>query len=199
VNPWLALRHNRASRGEILYSFLLEVYMRKAVAGVVLAVLLAPSIARADHDGEGRGRTLVKFDGGIGVIPDGSLNQDGSRNTAVRGIPAAGQIWVIEDLKAAVKEDGRIRVDGRGLILGAGNNVGRATGQTVIATLICEDNIPRSTDPVQLADNGDFRIQNAVLAPWPPAVCQDPRLLIRNGAGGGGGWFAAGILDFDSF
>jgi hypothetical protein len=158
------------------------------------ALLLAPSLVWAQRGG---GSTLARFDGGIGVIPEGS------GNTTVRGIAAAGQIWVIEDLKAVVRVDGRIRVDGRGLILGAGNSVGRATGQNVIATLICEDTIPRSTEPVELADNGDFRIRNGQLQPWPPAECEDPRLLIRNASGalpdGAGGWFAAGISDFDRF
>ena len=57
-------------------------------------------------------QNLVRFSGGIGVIPTGSAN------TTVRGVAAAGQIWVIRDLAAEVKQDGGIQLDGRGLLLG---------------------------------------------------------------------------------
>jgi hypothetical protein len=63
-------------------------------------------------------QNLVRFSGGIGDISTGSTN------TTVRGVAAAGQIWVIRDLAADVKQDGSIRVDGRGLLLGAGDAVG---------------------------------------------------------------------------
>src|SRR5580658_9353058 len=62
-------------------------------------------------------QNLVRFSGGIGDISTGSTN------TTVRGVAAAGQIWVIRDLAADVKQDGSIRVDGRGLLLGAGDAV----------------------------------------------------------------------------
>jgi hypothetical protein len=56
----------------------------------------------------------------------------------VRGVQPAGQIWVIDQLEAEVRTNGEIKVIGKGLILGGGNNAGRATGQSVFATLICE-------------------------------------------------------------
>ena len=77
--------------------------------------------------------TLVRFKGAIGDIPvanvAGTPNPDGSfpdviRNI-VRGVNPAGQIWVISDFRADVKVDGRIRVDGRGLLLGGGNTIAR--------------------------------------------------------------------------
>src|SRR5678815_4523237 len=76
-------------------------------------------------------QNLVRFSGGVGVIPTGSAN------TTVRGVAAAGQIWTIEDLRADVKEDGRIRLDGRGLLLASGNNVGGNANASVFATLFC--------------------------------------------------------------
>jgi hypothetical protein len=66
--------------------------------------------------------TLVKFKGGIGVIPVSSVAgnasatgtfSDVNRNT-VRTVNPPGQIWTIADLKARVKVDGSIKVDGRG-------------------------------------------------------------------------------------
>jgi hypothetical protein len=74
-------------------------------------------------------QNFVRFSGGIGVIPTGSAN------TTVRGVAAAGQIWVIRDLAADVKQDGGIRLDGRGLLLGSGNAVGSNANASVFATL----------------------------------------------------------------
>ena len=91
--------------------------------------------------------TLARFEGGIGVIPVSSGQGTGATATTVnrnlvRGVQPAGQIWVIRKLKAKVKTNGTIKVEGEGLVLGGGNNVGRATGQRVFATLICEAATP---------------------------------------------------------
>jgi len=153
--------------------------------------------------------SLAKFKGGIGAIPvsnvvvaaDGTLTV--VRNV-VRGVNSPGQIWVIADLRADVKTYGGITVKGKGLILGGGNNAGRATGQRVFATLICEAEAPfteRNTDSddltagiqgVPLEPNGDFLIDDT-LSPA-PVDCPSPMLLIRNAAGLA--WFAAGIPTF---
>ena len=168
-----------------------------SIALVALVFFAAAAIADDDKD------TLVRFKGGIGVIPVSS--GVGTATTAttvnrniVRNIQPPGQIWVIRDLDARVKTNGDIKVEGKGLILGGGNNVGRATGQSVFATLICEAAAPftlLSTDPagVQLAPNGDFKIDDVLvpLPPTTPAACASPMLLIRTQ--GSGNWFAAGI------
>ena len=60
----------------------------------------------------------------------------------VRGVNPAGQIWVISDFRADVKADGRIRVDGRGLLLGGGDAIGTNGNASVFATLICEATPP---------------------------------------------------------
>ena len=133
-------------------------------------------------------QNLVRFSGGIGEIPTGSPS------TTVRGVAAAGQIWVIRDLIADVKQDGSIRVDGRGLLLGAGDGVGSNGNASVFATLFCanDGNVQHSSSltGVQLEVNGDFRI-NDKLSPAPPNTCASPVLLIR--VTGNGAWFAAGI------
>ena len=133
-------------------------------------------------------QNLVAFNGGIGDITTGSAD------TSVFGVAAAGQIWVIRDLQADVKVDGRIQVDGRGLLLGAGNAIGSNAGASVFATLFCanDGDAPHSTSAtgVPLQVNGDFRIQDS-LSPVPPDTCTSPVLLIR--VTNGGSWFAAGI------
>jgi hypothetical protein len=166
------------------------------ISALFMGSMLALPAAAADD-------TLVKFEGGIGVI--GVSSGVGTAATAevvnrniVRGVQPAGQIWVINKLEADVKIGGRIKVEGKGLILGGGNNAGRASGQLVFATLICEAGAPfteLSTNPVgvPLAPNGDFEIDD-VLNPKPSA-CPSPMLLIRNAAGLA--WFAVGIVKFD--
>jgi len=174
--------------------------VKKVLAYLLFLGVTFPLSAAADDD------TLARFKGGIGVIPVSSgvavaptlgtaPTVESVNRNIVRGVQPPGQIWLIDKLDARVKLDGHIRVKGKGLILGGGNNAGRATGQFVFATLICEAAAPfteRSTNPVgvQLAPNGDFDI-NDTLAPMPPSSCDSPMLLIRNAAGLA--WFAAGI------
>jgi hypothetical protein len=101
---------------------------------------------------------------------------------------------VIRDLTADVKQDGSIRVDGRGLLLGAGDGVGSNGNASVFATLFCanDGNVQHSSNlaGVKLEVNGDFSIDDK-LSPLPPNTCASPVLLIRVTANGG--WFAAGI------
>jgi hypothetical protein len=173
--------------------------MKKSLFLAAIILLMGgfrESSARADDD-------LVKFKGGIGVIPVSSGVGTAATATVVnrnivRGVQPAGQIWVIRDLEAEVSTNGRIKVEGKGLILGGGNNAGRATGQNVIATLICEAGASftlhnTNLTGVTLAANGDFKI-NDVLSPQ-LADCGNPMLLIRNAANLG--WFAVGVVDFD--
>jgi hypothetical protein len=153
------------------------------VMGAVAQSALAQNVAQSAPDRQ----NLVRFNGGIGDISTGSTN------TTVRGVTAAGQIWVIRDLAADVKQDGSIRVDGRGLLLGAGDAIGSNGNASVFATLFCSNdgNVQHSSNPagVPLEVDGDFRI-NDTLSPAPPNTCDSPVLLIRVTTGS---WFAAGI------
>ena len=171
--------------------------MLKKISAFVLFLGMVYPLAAAAQD------SLVKFKGGIGVIPVSSgvvpagqqpLTAEVVNRNFVRGVPPPGQIWVIADLRADVKVDGRIKVRGKGLLLGGGNGIGGNARASVFATLICEADAPftlRITgSTVPLAPNGDFRIDD-VLTPA-PADCASPVLLIRNAAGA---WFAAGIVD----
>jgi len=146
--------------------------------------------------------TLVRFKGGIGVIPisnvvvaaDGTITVN--RNI-VRGVNSPGQIWTIDDLFARVKTTGEIKMDGRGLVLAGGNNIGTPpAGTSVFASLLCGATgttvHSSGASGVPLEANGDFRIDD-VLDPPPPADCANPVLLIRSV--NGGNWFAAGIPD----
>ena len=132
--------------------------------------------------------TLVKFQGGIGATP-ARLNAGVFVANDVFAVNPGGRPWVIKDLEATVKTNGDIKVNGKGLILGGGNNVGTSgSGQQVQARLFC-DGIAHNSDLVPLAPNGDFDIDD-VLSPLPPTPCTAPVLLIVSA---GGNWFAAGI------
>jgi len=172
--------------------------MMKKWVFVLFLGLVAP-LAVADD-------SLVRFKGGIGVLPVSSgvavpptlataATVESVNRNIVRTVQPPGQIWVIADLRADVTMDGRIKVRGRGLLLGGGNGIGTNANQSVFATLICEAAAPftlRNTNlaGVPLAANGDFRIDD-VLSPAPGFDCASPVLLIRTVPSGA--WFAAGI------
>jgi hypothetical protein len=170
-------------------SFLRTMGIAGASLALVLTLLVASSAMA--HD------AFLKFNGGIGVMPVSSVGPTGAPvANVVRGIQPAGQPWIIRALRAEVKVDGRIHVDGRSLLLAGGNAIGTTGGASVFATLICGPlpNGPftvHSTKAVALEADGDFTIDD-ILSPAPTNGCDNPVLLIRN-TGGVGVWFAAGI------
>src|SRR5687768_4738094 len=124
--------------------------MRIRSIAIALAAL-GFSVAAAAQD------RLVRFEGGIGVIP---ARVGGAANT-VRGVNPGGQVWVITRLSVDVRTDGRISVDGRGLLLGGGDNIGTNGAQSVRARLFCGgdgNGEAFDSDLVPLEADGDFRI-----------------------------------------
>ena len=171
---------------------------------IILGSLAAfATVALVPRSAVGYGRhenSLVRFDGAIGVDPISNVVVTGTTTTVtpnvVRGISPAGQIWRIADLDANVSTDGRIRIRGRGLLLGGGNAIGTNGGQSVFATLFCGPAATATASStnqlgVALESDGDFTIDE-VLSPLPPSSCETPALLIRTAAGAHP-WFAAAI------
>jgi hypothetical protein len=154
-----------------------EIKMKKTVSACLLSLApLLPLAASAEEP-------LVRFDDGIGVQP----LRSGPAPNVVHGVNPGGLPWVISRLRADVSTDGRIRVDGRGLLVAGGDSIGTNLGQSVRARLFCAG-VASDSDLVALDDRGDFRIEG-FLNPYPPSPCNNPVLLIVNG---GGVWFAAG-------
>jgi hypothetical protein len=151
--------------------------MNKTLPACLLS--LAALVPLSAHAAE----PLVRFEGGIGVIP---VNTAGAN--VVLGVNPGGQPWVISSLSADVSTDGKINVDGRGLLLAGSNNIGRTGGQSVRARLFC-DGIASDSTLVPLEPNGDFKIAETLI-PTPPVPCTTPVLLIVSGGGNG---FAAGF------
>ena len=171
--------------------------MKKVLAIGLVFVSVIPFAAF----GNGRHESLlVRFRGAIGVDPVSNVVVNGTTTTVnanvVRGVSPAGQIWRIADLDANIREDGRIRLRGQGLLLGGGNGIGTNGNQSVFATLFCgaaSSATASSTNVsgVALDSDGDFTIDD-VLSPIPPSSCETPVLLIQTTAGSHP-WFAAGI------
>ena len=170
------------------------------VPGLLVALGLAAMLQLSAAARGEREYPLVRFDHGIGVDPISNVTVNGTTTTvtpnAVRGISPAGQIWRIADLDANISTDGRIRLRGRGLLLGGGNGIGTNGGQSVFATLFCGPAATATASSsnqvgVALDSDGDFAIDD-YLSPAPPASCETPVLLVRTAAGAHP-WFAAGI------
>ena len=155
---------------------------------------LAPQLVMADEF------PLVAFEGGIGVDPVAGVTSTGDPAlNVVRGVSPGGFTWRISRLRAEVRQDGRINIEGRGLLLTGGDGIGTTGGQRVFATLFCgpparATSHSTSTAGVLLEPNGDFQIDDA-LTPAPPDACANPVLLIISAANGH--WFAAGIPKSD--
>ena len=173
---------------------------------VLIAGFFAPSRADDNNNDRNHDNSFVKFRGGIGVIPISNVAVDTTgaitavTRNMVRGVNSPGQIWRIKDLQAKIKSNGDIKVDGEGLLLAGGNNIGTNAGQSVAAQLFC-GNESFTSPGVPLEDNGDFKIEG-ILSPLPlPSTCETPALLIRSinlTTGALGAWFAAGIPDLDN-
>jgi hypothetical protein len=178
--------------------------MKKSLFVTILVVITGAFLASSIvADAKQRENSLVKFKGGIGAIPISNVVVDATtgaitvNRNMVRGVNSPGQIWRIEDLEAEITDNGQINIEGDGLLLGGGNNIGTNGGQSVAAQLFCGDQTFTSSG-VPLEANGDFNIKGT-LDPLPlPDVCDTPVLLIRSinpTTGVLGSWFAAGIPD----
>jgi hypothetical protein len=149
-------------------------------------LMLAPSVKAGE---------LAEFEGGIAVIP---VVAGGGPNV-VRGVSPGGTPWVIQKFEVRVEEDGDIKVDGKGLVLAGGNNIGSPDGVTLVAaTFFCQTSSgppatfsAHSSGAHPLAADGDFKFKDT-LTPVPPSPCTNPALLIRANSSSGP-WLAAGI------
>jgi hypothetical protein len=113
--------------------------MKKAFSTVVLAVVLADMFVVSTLADE-----FVFFAPIEGSNPD----------VTIAGVPSGGAPWVVRRGVAVLNENGKLRVDVRGLVLpSAGNTAGPIT--QVAASVVCGDTVAATSGPVPLTTTGD--------------------------------------------
>jgi hypothetical protein len=111
----------------------------------------------------------------------------------------AGAPWVVEHAFATLSDEGRLRVDIRGLILPALGTAGPVTA--VAASVACSDMVAATSAAVPLASDGNAEIHAKLQVPSP---CFGTIILVRIAAVNGnalpapGPWIAASGVSKDS-
>lgn len=135
-----------------------------AAALLVAATTAGPAVAS--------GHSILREDL-QGTFP---LTDPVNASPVIAGVSPGGVPWVLaEDSKVRVREDGRITVDVKGLVI-----PGRVPGNPVLlmaASLVCDDMVIDSTEPFAVSPEGDGRISDRISE---TDDCDDPIVLIRN-------------------
>jgi hypothetical protein len=117
----------------------------------------------------------------------------------IAGVPSGGAPWVVKNAFATLTDDGRLRVDIRGLILPNLGNPGPVT--QVAASVVCSDTVAATSPAASLNNEGNAEIRAKLQIPSP---CFGTVVLIRvagvNGATlpAPGGWIASTGVAKDS-
>lgn len=117
----------------------------------------------------------------------------------IAGVKSGGAPWVVSHGFAVLNDEGRLRVDLRGLILPSVGTPGPVTA--VAASVVCGDAVAATTDSALLSVDGNAEIRAKLQMPSP---CLGTIVLIRAAAFNGtplpapGPWIAATGLIKDS-
>jgi hypothetical protein len=117
----------------------------------------------------------------------------------IAGVKSGGAPWVVSHGFAVLNDEGRLRVDLRGLILPSVGTPGPVTA--VAASVVCGDAVAATSDSVPLTGDGNAEIHAKLQVPSP---CLGTIVLIRAAAFNGtplpapGPWIAATGLAKDS-
>jgi hypothetical protein len=107
----------------------------------------------------------------------------------VAGVPSARAPWVVKHAFATLSDEGRLRVDIRGLILPALGTAGPVTA--VAASVACSDMVAATSAAVALTSDGSAEIHARLQVPSP---CLGTIILVRI-AGVNGNALPLGPLD----
>jgi hypothetical protein len=91
----------------------------------------------------------------------------------IAGINPGGAPWVNGPSKVRVRQDGRITVAIRGLVL---PSLGLNPFASVVATLVCDNMVKDSTEPFALSPAGNGSTSDVISV---PRHCDDPTVLIQ--------------------
>jgi hypothetical protein len=137
-----------------------------AVALAIVTLTAGPALA----DGSG-GHSVVR------APLAGSMPAPAS--PVIAGINPGGAPWVNGPSKVRVREDGRITVTIRGLVIPAPRGTGINPVAAVVATLVCDDAVTSSSLPFALSTAGNGSTSEVIPV---PGQCDDPAVLIQPAA-----------------
>ena len=96
----------------------------------------------------------------------------------IGGVASGGAPWVVRRGLAVLTDEGRLRVDLRGLVLPSANNTaGPITG--VAASVVCANTVVATTNVANLTTTGDAEIHAKLSVPLP---CVGAVVLVRAAA-----------------
>jgi len=98
---------------------------------------------------------------------------------AIAGINPGGAPWVNGPSSVRVRQDGRITVTIRGLVIPPPRGTGVNPIASVVATLVCDDLVAASTAPFALSAAGDGQTADVISV---PRYCDDAAVLIQPAA-----------------
>lgn len=143
-----------------------------SVAAAAALAITAFSAAPALADGHGSsGHTLLRADL-VGSMPLPA-------SPAIAGVNPGGAPWVNGRSPVRVREDGRIRVNIRGLVIPPPRGTGVNPVASVVATLVCDEMVADSTEPFALSTDGNGKTRDVISV---PDKCDDPVVLIQPAA-----------------
>jgi hypothetical protein len=93
----------------------------------------------------------------------------------IAGVMPGGAPWVNGPSKVRVREDGRITVTIRGLVVPAPMGTGMNPVASVVATLVCDGKAKYSTKPFALSPAGNGSVSDMIMVP----CCHDQAVLIQ--------------------
>ncbi len=94
--------------------------------------------------------------------------------STIAGVTSGGAPWVVRHGTAVLTDEGRLRVEVRGLILPSTGNTGPVT--QVAASVVCSNAVAATTAAVNLSSTGNAEIRAKVALPSP---CLGAVVLIR--------------------
>jgi hypothetical protein len=133
-----------------------------AVALAITAFSITPAFAAGSGTG---GESLLRA-GLVGSTP-------APVSPVIAGINPGGAPWVNGPSPVRVREDGRITVRIRGLIIPARGN---SPINSVVATLVCGNMVASSTAPFALSTAGNGATRDVISV---PRQCKNPAVLIQ--------------------
>jgi hypothetical protein len=137
-------------------------------AFLAVAALAMPTQARADDDGTFKSPL-------VGSTP----------GQPVAGVPSGGALWVIRRGEVTI-QDGGLKVEVQGLLLGSGAAIGTTANIPSLAVSVACGGVVASgstSDPAPFSAAGDFQVRQTLTLPQP---CRDLAVLVgRPGAAPG--------------